>query len=804
MRQRFFLAGSICFSAFMLLPLSSAMAEETCGLPYVDVWDSTDPESYTKIATVKVIEQAKTGKAHYNYYSSSGHPSCVAARGKRANSWMHQNTQTNDLSLGFMFGKAGASVKNQQADINFRIINSTTDPYVALSDDLNEALETPAGSNAFIGKYKYAATYTDGIVVSGIGGAEWTVIIDSVNFGIINNWLFVDGTTCDASDDVTLTLGNEYRITPACQPPSNIPVTVTDEDTDGDNQPDEEDNCPYIDNPDQADTDGDGIGDACDSVDISDIDGDNKPDNTDNCPNIYNPDQLDTDGDGIGDLCEADTDQDGIIDDIDNCIFVHNTDQKDVSGLSGVGDACEPDADNDGIPDVIDNCPINPNTLQEDSNNNGIGDACEADPDGDTVPEEEGDGCPTDNCPEISNPDQLDSDGDGIGDACDSDNDGDGVDDEQDNCLGVQNPNQEDLDGDGIGDACDADIDGDGIADEDDTCRYVANPLQKDSDGDGIGDACDPDKDGDNVMDDEDNCPNISNLDQVDSDGNGIGDVCDAGTCSVDPLDSDGDGIPDNEDNCPTTPNFDQLDTDADGIGDACSVDPLDSDGDGIPDNEDNCPTTPNFDQLDTDADGIGDACSVDPLDSDDDGIPDNEDNCPTTPNPDQLDTDADGIGDACTPQNSCEGIEIGMTGILTTRNWEVDRDIAQFKMRHVPGIAVAAHNALENGTDLFFKFGPCGAPLYSLIVANSDLDIAGNRMIYRTDKEVIVRCIFSSEQCVVNIRNVDLDNEALDALLTGDMSMSLEVGGKNYTNSGTWTQYESGSGSWTKYRKDN
>ncbi|MCI5145513.1 MAG: hypothetical protein D3923_08265, partial [Candidatus Electrothrix sp. AR3] len=62
MHKKFLLAGGMYVSALILTPLSSAMAEETCGLPYVDVWDSTDPESYTKIATVKVIEQAKTGK----------------------------------------------------------------------------------------------------------------------------------------------------------------------------------------------------------------------------------------------------------------------------------------------------------------------------------------------------------------------------------------------------------------------------------------------------------------------------------------------------------------------------------------------------------------------------------------------------------------------------------------------------------------------------------------------------------------------------------------------------------------------
>jgi len=83
----------------------------------------------------------------------------------------------------------------------------------------------------------------------------------------------------------------------------------TMQDKDGDGIEDAHDNCPGIYNADQTDSDGDGLGNVCDSTPypqtMQDKDGDGIEDAHDNCPGIYNADQTDSDGDGLGNVCDS-------------------------------------------------------------------------------------------------------------------------------------------------------------------------------------------------------------------------------------------------------------------------------------------------------------------------------------------------------------------------------------------------------------------------------------------------------------------------------------------------------------------
>ena len=70
---------------------------------------------------------------------------------------------------------------------------------------------------------------------------------------------------------------------------------------------------------------------------LADRDGDSRPDEQDNCPDVANRDQANNDGDSMGDACDPDDDNDGLSD-IDELARGTNTKNPDTDG-DGVGDA---------------------------------------------------------------------------------------------------------------------------------------------------------------------------------------------------------------------------------------------------------------------------------------------------------------------------------------------------------------------------------------------------------------------------------------------------------------------------------
>lgn len=295
-----------------------------------------------------------------------------------------------------------------------------------------------------------------------------------------------------------------------------------------------------------------------------DTDGDLVIDLIDNCIDSMNFDQADANGDGDGDVCDtnSDTDNDGVFDADDNCITISNFNQSDADS-DGEGDVCDgnSDSDNDMVVDSADNCVFFFNSNQADTNNDGEGNVCDfdSDTDGDGIVDAQ------DNCVDLASSDQADANNDGQGNVCDSDSDtdNDGHFDNADNCVSTANANQNDSNMDGTGDVCD-DSDGDGVFDAVDNCPNFGNADQADSNNNGYGDPCEPaDQDADGIFDLYDNCITVSNPGQEDCNNNGTGDACED-------ADTDCDNIPDSIDNCLTLPNPNQHDQNNNGIGDLC------------------------------------------------------------------------------------------------------------------------------------------------------------------------------------------------------------------------------------------
>ncbi len=447
-----------------------------------------------------------------------------------------------------------------------------------------------------------------------------------------------------------------------------------DRDGDDDGVLDGADNCPLDANSDQANSDNDALGNACDEDD----DNDTVADGQDNCPADANTDQLNSDGDSQGDVCDDDDDNDTVADGQDNCPLDANIDQLNSDGDSQ-GNVCDDDDDNDTVADDQDNCPLSANADQLDSDGDEQGNVCDDDDDNDDVADGD-DACPTTPQDLV---DQVNAQGCAPGE---TDSDGDGVFDNADNCPAVQNADQTNTDGDAEGNACDADDDNDNVSDTDEATNGT-DPLLADTDSD-------------NTNDDTDNCPLTANENQTDTDEDGDGNACDAdddndnvsdadeATNGTDPLlaDTDSDDVNDDTDNCPLDANNDQANQDSDALGDVCDEDrdgdgtnndqdafpddaaeSADSDGDEIGDNADNCPNDANVDQANQDNDALGDICDADrdgdgtnndqdafpddaaeSADSDGDDVGDNADNCPNDANPDQTNTDGDTQGDAC------------------------------------------------------------------------------------------------------------------------------------------------------------
>ncbi len=226
--------------------------------------------------------------------------------------------------------------------------------------------------------------------------ADWSAFLTDASRG---------GDACDTDDD-----GDGVAdVTDNCPLIANVNAADTDCnedsiigvgehqgeqcDSDADGVGDACDNCPFNANATQVDEDKDGVGDDCDKCPTASdprhtVPTDCNADGATTDPDEVLGKQCDTDGDGLGNACDPDIDADGHANEDDNCPFIPNSDQDDSDG-DGRGDLCDNcesipnpdqhDFDEDRVGDACDNCIDMANADQQDQDADGIGDECEPD-----------------------------------------------------------------------------------------------------------------------------------------------------------------------------------------------------------------------------------------------------------------------------------------------------------------------------------------------------------------------------------------------------------------------------------------
>ena len=289
------------------------------------------------------------------------------------------------------------------------------------------------------------------------------------------------------------------------------------EDRDFDGVADSEDNCPTVSNPPQrgsaaqTDTDGDGIGDACECLNVrcSALDACHAAGQCDPRSGVCTAPTL------------PDGDDDGVCDMSDGC----PTDAlKRAEGTCGCG-VPDTDSDQEGTPDCIDGCPLDASKLARGLCGCGVPDT---DTDRDGVPDCE-DACPLDPLK-----DSAGSCGCGV---IDSDMDQDQIPDCNDDCPLDASKGEPGICGCGVSDN---DTDLDGTADCRDACPTDSVKLVAGVCGCGV---LDTDTDGDGLADCKDACP-----------ADPLKVVAGACGCSVVEVDTDLDGVFDCLDSCPRDP----------------------------------------------------------------------------------------------------------------------------------------------------------------------------------------------------------------------------------------------------------
>jgi hypothetical protein len=214
------------------------------------------------------------------------------------------NSGSSIRNFGTILNTVG-TVTNSGTITNSGNINNPSGTIRNLGKIINNFSITINNSGILSNSGTITISNTGGTGIANAGGTvtnSGTITISNTGgTGIANSNTITIGTITN-SGTINKLCGATYAgALPTGNPINNI-LCSADSDVDG--ILNSADNCPTTPNPDQLDSDHDGIGDACDPTPNGDTDNDEVDNMADNCPTTPNPDQLDSDHDGIGDACD--------------------------------------------------------------------------------------------------------------------------------------------------------------------------------------------------------------------------------------------------------------------------------------------------------------------------------------------------------------------------------------------------------------------------------------------------------------------------------------------------------------------
>ncbi|MGB0722208.1 MAG: hypothetical protein ACPGU7_07390 [Gammaproteobacteria bacterium] len=172
-------------------------------------------------SSFETIASAESGADYYNFFSASGHPE-FGAQSNTAFLWLHENTNTGDLSLSLILdavndGSGGA--------VTAYYTGLPDGSYVSLADDGSELNKT--GVHTATGNWRWIDCCTDGGVVSGLeDGEAWSIDFDVSAYSGINSWVFLSGPYNSPSNALALNAGSTITISRSAQA-TGIPLPGT-------------------------------------------------------------------------------------------------------------------------------------------------------------------------------------------------------------------------------------------------------------------------------------------------------------------------------------------------------------------------------------------------------------------------------------------------------------------------------------------------------------------------------------------------------------------------------------------------